>query len=130
MGWILKDWLWDICLYRDKRLEVTANRAKFEFLLLTWRLICDTTLGTLLNIFELRVLTCKQDENNLHYRVIVKTTCYRLNVFVPSKFTGPNPNSQCDSIKRWGLWNVLDRESGVFIDESVASLCFLLCEAT
>lgn len=111
---------------------VRANRAKFEFLLLAWRLICDKTLGILLKVFEPKVLTCKQDENNLRYRVIVKTTRYRLNVCVPSKFTGPNPDSQCDTIKRWSLWKVLDHENDVFMDESWVSLslCSLLYEAT
>ena len=40
------------------------------------------------------------------------TTCYRLNVCAPRKFTCWNLNPQCEGTKRWGLWEGLDHGHG------------------
>lgn len=35
-------------------------------------------------------------------------TCYGLNVFLPRMFPYSNPNAQCGSIRRWGIWEVIN----------------------
>lgn len=78
------------------------------------------------NTYNLACSMCQALGQALHRIFILSVTlCYCLDVSVPypsspTKFTHWNPNTRCDGVKRWGLWEVIGHEGGILMDGSSA----------